>query len=182
MLGWYMKSNYLKRVAIVLVVGTTVLGTSRLLYAVTVNATMVNTVTVNNSCTVSASGFTTTYDPLNANAAANQDVTASISTSCSLSVPAVITLDQGAHAAAGSTDSTPVRRLSSGGTTPVFLNYSLYKDASRSTTWGNTPATGMPLVGTGSTANSSVYARIPFGQNPNTLGTFTDSVVVTVTY
>ncbi len=151
-------------------------------HAATVTATMTNTVTIANSCTVSATGFTTTYDPLNLNATTNQDVSASISTSCTLLMPAVITLGQGAHAASGSTDTTPQRRLSSGGGSPSYLNYSLYQDSGRATTWGNTALTGVAMVGTGSTTNSSVYARIPSGQTPGAIGSFTDSVVVTVTY
>ncbi len=152
------------------------------LQAANVSTTMVNTVTVANSCTVSTTGFTTTYDPLNANASANQDVSASVSTTCSLAAAAVITLSQGANAASGSSDAAPQRRLSNGAATPAYLSYTLYKDSGRSTVWGNTSLTGVPLVGTGAGATTNVYARIPSGQTPGVTGTFTDSVMVTVTY
>ncbi|MFZ6648483.1 spore coat protein U domain-containing protein [Undibacterium sp. TJN25] len=152
------------------------------LHAANVSTTMTNTVTVTNNCTVSTTGFTTIYDPLNTNATANQDVSASVTTSCSLAAPAVITLSQGANAASGSSDASPLRRLSNGAATPAYLSYSLYQDAGRSTTWGNTALTGVPHVGTGSGATTNVYARIPSGQTPGVTGTFTDSVMVTVTY
>ncbi|MFZ6645281.1 spore coat U domain-containing protein [Undibacterium sp. TJN25] len=142
---------------------------------------MTNTVTIANSCTVSTTGFTTTYDPLSLNAATNQDVTATVTTSCTLLIPAVITLGQGSHAASGSTDIVPLRRLANAGNT-AFLNYSLYQDSGRGTTWGNTALTGVAIVGTGASAASTVYARIPSGQSPGAIGSFTDAVLVTVTY
>ncbi|GGC59478.1 Csu type fimbrial protein [Undibacterium terreum] len=173
-----MKAEQLRKITLALAI----FSTCQILNAATVTATMTNTVTISNSCTVSTTGFTTTYDPVSANVSANQDVTATVTTSCTLLAPAIITLGQGAHAAGGSTDITPLRRLSSGGGSPVFLNYSLYQDSGRTTTWGNTALTGVSIVGTGATANNTVYARIPSGQSPGAIGTFTDSVVVTVTY
>jgi spore coat protein U-like protein len=152
-------------------------------FAGTATATMTNTVTVANNCSISTLGFTTTYDPIVANAAANQDVTASVTTTCTVGDSPVITLGQGANAGSGSTDAAPVRRLSSGGGTPVYLNYSLFSDSGRTTTWGNTSGTApVAVTGTGSTAPLTIYARVPSGQTSATAATYTDTVVATVTF
>ncbi|WP_394780022.1 spore coat U domain-containing protein [Undibacterium sp.] len=173
-----MNNKYSKKLALAAAIALCVCHVSN---AATVTATMTNTVNISSSCTVATTGFTTTYDPLNLNASTNQDVTATVTTSCTLLLPAVITLGQGAHAASGSTDIAPLRRLANAGNT-AFLNYALYQETGRSTTWGNTALTGVAVVGTGASASNTVYARIPSGQAPGAVGSFTDSVLVTVTY
>jgi len=150
--------------------------------AATATATMTNTVTISNNCSISTLGFTTTYDPIVANAAANQDVTASVTTTCTIGASPVITLGQGANADTGSTDAVPLRRLSSGGGTPVFLNYSLFSDSGRTVTWGNTAATAPAAVtATGSATPITIYARVPSGQSVKA-ATYIDTVVATVTF
>jgi spore coat protein U-like protein len=150
--------------------------------AATATATMTNTVTISNSCSISTLGFTTTYDPIVANATTNQDVTASVTTTCTIGASPVITLGQGANADTGSTDAIPLRRLSSGGGTPVFLNYSLFSDSGRTVTWGNTVATAPAAVtATGSATPVTIYARVPSGQSVKA-ATYIDTVVATVTF
>ncbi|HWW05177.1 spore coat U domain-containing protein [Collimonas sp.] len=150
--------------------------------ATTATATMTNTVTITNNCSISALGFTTTYDPIVTNATTNQDVTASVTTTCTVGASPEITLGQGANANTGSTDAVPLRRLSSGGGTPVFLNYALYSDSGRSVTWGNTVATAPTAVtATGSATPITIYARVPSGQSVKA-ATYTDTVVATVTF
>ncbi|MFC5474002.1 spore coat U domain-containing protein [Paraherbaspirillum soli] len=152
-------------------------------FAATATANMTNTVTVSDNCSIGTTGFTTTYDPIVTNAASNQDVTASVTTTCTVGASPVITLGQGANANTGSTDAVPLRRLSSGGGTPVYLNYSLFSDSGRSTTWGNTAGTAPSAVtGTGAAAPLTIYARIPSGQTSAKAATYTDTVVATVTF
>lgn len=151
--------------------------------AATQTSTMINTVTITNSCTILAVGFTTTYDPIVANATTNQDVTGTVTTLCTIGASPVITLGQGANSNTGSTDAVPLRRLTSGGGTPTFLNYSLFSDTGRTVTWGNTAATApTAVVATIAPAITTIYARVPFGQTSGKAAVYTDSVIATVTF
>jgi spore coat protein U-like protein len=143
---------------------------------------MTNTVTIASSCTVQTTGFTAAYDPIVTNATAALTATASISTVCTLGSVPVVTLGQGVNAASTSTNAAPVRRLTNGATTPVYLSYGLYQDTGHSTNWGNTSATGVTGAGTGSTVPLTVYASVPAGQTSAPVGTYTDQVIVTVTF
>ncbi|MFJ2986391.1 spore coat protein U domain-containing protein [Collimonas sp. NPDC087041] len=163
-----------------LLIVSTMAGTGSL--AGTATATMTNTVTIAGNCSISTLGFTTTYDPVVVNASANQDVTASVTTTCTVGASPVVTLGQGANANTGSTDAIPLRRLSSGGGAPSYLNYGMFSDSGRTVTWGNTAATAPAAVSANGSATAlTVYARVPSGQTgPAT--TFTDAVVATVTF
>lgn len=63
------------------------------------------------------------------------------------------------------------------------LYYNLYKDASHVTVWGDGTDGSETVSDTGSSSPQShtVYGRIPGGQWPD-LGSYSDSIVVTVTY
>jgi spore coat protein U-like protein len=63
-----------------------------------------------------------------------------------------------------------------------FINYALYRDSARTANWGNTVGTDT-VSGTGTGANQSltVYGRVPAQTTP-VAGTYTDTIVVTVTY
>jgi spore coat protein U-like protein len=76
------------------------------------------------------------------------------------------------------------------GATGNYLNYGLYTDAAYSNAWvATTSATSCTAgvstcslgTGTGSNQNITVYGRIP-PQTAPIVGTFTDTVVVTVTF
>ena len=151
-------------------------------FAATATANMTNTATVSSSCTISATGFTTTYDSVVTNASSHQDITGTLATTCTSGSSATITLGQGTNADTGSADATPLRRLSTGGGTPSYLSYSLYQNATRTTVWGNTLATGLATTGTGAAVSSTVYARITSGQATAKAGAYTDVVVATLTF
>ncbi|AMO99845.1 spore Coat Protein U domain protein [Collimonas arenae] len=153
-------------------------------FAGTATATMTNTVTISNNCSISTTGFTTTYDPVVVNASVNQYTTATVSTTCTVGASPVITLGQGANPGAGSTNSAPVRRLSNGATpTPAYLNYGLFSDTNHTVTWGNTAATAPTAVtATGAATPITIYASIPAGQTSLPAATYTDTVVATVTF
>jgi|ERR1700693_1501962 len=151
-------------------------------FAATAIGSMNNTVIIANNCTISATGFTTTYDPIVTNLSTDQNITATVSTTCTIGAAVTITLGQGANADAGSSDAAPLRRLSNGAGTPTYLSYAFYANSSRSVTWGNTLATGVASIGTGAAVPVTVYARIPMNQSGAKPGTYTDTVVATVTY
>ncbi|PFH12009.1 spore coat protein U-like protein [Collimonas sp. PA-H2] len=146
-------------------------------------ATMTNTVTVANNCSISTLGFTTSYDPIVANATANQTATASVTTTCTTGDNPVITLGQGANANTGSTNAVPLRRLSSGGGTPIYINYGLFSDSGYTVTWGNTAGTSPAAVTANGTPTAiTIYASVPAGQIAAIAATYTDTVVATVTF
>ena len=62
-----------------------------------------------------------------------------------------------------------------------LLNYELYKDAARTTRWGNTDYLGVAGTGTGQPQTLVVYGRVP-PQSVPTAGKYTDTVVITVDY
>ena len=63
------------------------------------------------------------------------------------------------------------------------VTYGLYKDAARSTGWGSSIVSGETVsgTGTGSAQALTVYGRVPPQSTPPP-GTYSDVVVVTVTY
>jgi spore coat protein U-like protein len=112
------------------------------------------------------------YDPIAAHAASALTGTGGLTVTCTDSLPATVTLDQGLYPAAGSTDAAPLRRMSDGA--GHSLSYQLYQDAALSTVWGNTPETGMCASG-----SLTVYGAIPAAQNAP-VGSYADTVVVVV--
>lgn len=136
--------------------------------------------TVNGTCTVS----TTTnlafgaYDPIVANASTPRNGTGVVSVNCTSYLPYTVTLDQGQHPAAGSSDTTPLRQMVSGAN---VLGYTLYQDPARTIIFGNTPGTGVANIGNGAAQSVNVRGRIPAGQQ-KPAGSYADTVVVTVTF
>lgn len=124
------------------------------------------------SCTLSA----TTLDfgaVTNLNQAV--DGVSTITSTCQNTIPYSIALSGGNAAA---TD--PGQRKMTKGTDQV--TYGLYQDASRATPWGDVAGSNVrSLVGTGSSQPTTVYGRIPAQAN-RPPGTYTDTVVVTLTY
>ncbi|TWG94943.1 spore coat protein U-like protein [Mesorhizobium sp. J18] len=79
----------------------------------------------------------------------------------------------------GLTGTSPTdRRMTLGGQAVV---YGLYKDAARSQPWGSSGGQLLSNTGTGATQSVPVYGRVPAQPTPAP-GTYTDTVVVTVTY
>jgi spore coat protein U-like protein len=103
------------------------------------------------------------------------DGTTSLTTTCSASTPYTIGLDGGN---AGASDPTQ-RKMSYGGTQ---ITYGLYQNAARSQPWGNSTGTNTAAgTGTGSGQPITVYGRVPAQTTPAP-GTYSDSIVATLTY
>ncbi len=147
-------------------------------YAATTFDNMIVSANVAMSCTVDAAPLNfNTYDPTSDTA---NDASAVITSTCTHGGSAKITLNQGAAAAAGSTDSVPLRQMHNA-TDSTTLAYSLYQNSDRSTVWGNTADTGVAFTATGGDDTSTVYGRIANGLVAN-VGAYADSVSVTLTY
>jgi spore coat protein U-like protein len=122
-----------------------------------------------------------TYDPLannNGTDGVNLDASVAISTRCTSGTSATITLGEGSNAGNGSTGANPIRRLKNG---TNHIQYQLYTNNERTTTWGNTAGTGLAVTGSGTEGTITIYAQIPRGQSAAP-GQYTDTVQATITY
>ncbi|HEV2000364.1 MAG TPA: spore coat protein U domain-containing protein [Xanthobacteraceae bacterium] len=105
----------------------------------------------------------------------NTDVTGTITPTCSATTPYTISLNGGNSGAANPT----LRKMANGA---VQITYGLYSDSARTLGWGSTVGTNT-VAGTGSGLGQAltVYGRVPVQTTPAP-GTFTDTVIATVTY
>jgi spore coat protein U domain-containing protein, fimbrial subunit CupE1/2/3/6 len=103
------------------------------------------------------------------------DVTGTITPTCSATTPYTIALNGGNS---GAIDPTQ-RKMANGA---VLITYGLYRDSARTLGWGSTAGTNT-VAGTGSGLGQAltVYGRVPVQTTPAP-GTFTDTVIATVTY
>jgi spore coat protein U-like protein len=138
--------------------------------------------TVISNCNISTiSGLTFAA---NAALTSNIDATGAIGVQCTNTTPYSIGLDNGTHASGSQ------RRMYSAAT-GQYISYNLYTDAARTSAWSAstsasscTSGSGTCDLGTGTGATQpavTVYGRVPPQTTP-TIGTYTDTVVVTVTY
>ena len=130
------------------------------------------TATVPSTCTVAANN-------LNFGAAgvlvANTDANTTVSPVCTNGTPYNVGLDGGLS---GATD--PTQRKMKLGAQSVL--YGLYRDSARSLPFGSTIGTNtLAGTGTGLAQSISVYGRIPPQYTPSP-GTYSDTIVVTLTY
>jgi spore coat protein U-like protein len=137
-----------------------------------------STASVSASCTITTQTVAFgNYDPIVTNASTALTATGAVDTTCTNGAAATITLDQGANAGPGSTASAPVRRMANG---TNYLNYGLYTNSSYTTTFDGT--TGVAVTGTGAQVATTVYGSVPAGQNSLPSGSYSDTVVATVTF
>jgi spore coat protein U-like protein len=105
---------------------------------------------------------------------ANIDGTTNMSVACSNTFAYSIGLGNGLNGSSATT-----RKMNLGAS---LVTYALYRDAGRSLNWGSTIGTDtLGGTGTGLTVSVPVYGRVPVQTTPPP-GTYTDTVVVTVTY
>lgn len=135
-------------------------------------ASFTATATVLSSCTVSA----TNLNFGTAGTLASQiDATSTATVQCASGAPYTVGLSAGS----GSGATVSNRKMTLSGTT---ITYSLYSNAARTSVWGTTIGTDTVAgTGTGSPQNLTVYGRVPVQTTPAP-GTYTDTIVVTVTY
>jgi spore coat protein U-like protein len=130
------------------------------------------TATVLSNCLVSATGVNFgSSGPITSNV----DATGTVTVQCTNSTPYTVALNGGN---AGASDPTK-RKMSKSAET---ITYGLYQNSARSQPWGSTSGTNtVGGTGTGSNQALTVYGRVASQTTPSP-GTYTDSVVVTVTY
>jgi spore coat protein U-like protein len=147
-------------------------------------------VQVNGNCTITALPTLdfATYDPLTANASAEQPGTTHIDLKCTRGSHPLISLDKGGNAAGNQRT-----MITGAGGTNNFLNYGLFQAdssgvcASTNTAWGDGTALGAKLdVGVTNVPPSQVISNkicgfIPPGQDANA-GAYTDTVTASVEF
>ena len=146
----------------------------------TASTSLLASYTVNPSCTVSAAALSFgDYDPVGAQRTSPLTAAAAVGYRCiqDPSVTPTFTLDQGQNPAGGSSDNAPLRRMTDG---THFLSYNLYGSTGCVDLWNNT--TGFTSPGTGDPATLTVYGCIPAGQTSVPPGSYSDTVVITVTF
>lgn len=102
------------------------------------------------------------------------DETATINVRCTSDTSYTIGLGMGGGGGAD----PAMRQMRNGVDT---LSYGLYRDGARVMPWGNLPGSMATGTGTGTNNAFTVYGRIHAGQTPS-IGVYTDSVIVTITY
>lgn len=112
----------------------------------------------------------------------NYDATGAVAAKCNYGAAYTLYLGDGNSRLSGS-----YRRMAYGS---YLLPYQLYQDSSYATVWDSTGGTsvtggsgGISSTGTGANQTFTVYGRIPKGLTiPSNVGTYSDTVVVTLTY
>jgi len=120
------------------------------------------------TCSISASNMS--FSSITTGTTSNTDATSSLTVNCSSGTPYEISLGNGNNYSGG-------RRMTNGTTN---INYYLYSDTGRSAQWNTT----LMQSGTGSGSDQSltVYGRIPSGQAVPYVGSYSDTIIATVTY
>lgn len=135
------------------------------------------------ACSASATGIAFgAVDPMSVVAT---DATGSVTVTCG-SFLITLTLGYTVSASAGDSGSYGGRRMSAGA---AQLDYQLYRDALRSSVWGD--GTGGSAAISGSlllsilvpvSATHTIYGRVPGSQPGAAAGSYGDTLTVTVTY
>jgi spore coat protein U-like protein len=99
------------------------------------------------------------------------DSTGNVSVICDGIIPYSISLSPGGG-------SYVSRAMASGGHS---LNYNLYTDSTRASVWGDGTASTATINSSGTTANHTVYGRIPARQNAY-VGIYSDTITITLTF
>jgi spore coat protein U-like protein len=102
---------------------------------------------------------------------ANVDATGQVRVTCTQSTDYSVGLSVGSF--------TPITRRMTKGS--EFVTYGLYQDASRTQQWGDTVGNMPTGTGSGLTQNYTVYGRVAPQTTPS-VGAYTDTLVVTITY
>jgi len=121
------------------------------------------------ACTVSTTSVA--FNPYDVFNTLNNDITGTVTVRCNPSQAYTLSLSKGAGTYAS-------RSLVNG---PFILGYNLYTDAARTTIWGDGTSGTSTVSGNAKNATHTVYARIPARQNAR-MGSYTDTIVVTITY
>ncbi|MFV5441778.1 spore coat U domain-containing protein [Acinetobacter oleivorans] len=148
------------------------------------NVTLTANFVVPSLCQLNSTS-TVDFSNINDISTTSRDYTAqgAVNSTCNFGTPYSIYLGDGNNRISGG-----FRRMTNGNN--EFIPYQLYKDSNYSTVWDTTGGVtnvggsgGVSKTGSGSAQTTTVYGKIPQGTSiASTPGSYSDSVVVTVTY
>jgi spore coat protein U-like protein len=127
------------------------------------------------SCSVDANNLD--FGTLGASVTSAVDAQGSVVVNCTDQTAYTITLSQGLWPGNGPVTGLRAMKQSGGS---GFISYDIFKDSARTEQW--TSASGVSGTGSGANQTIDVFGRIPATQNGLSAGTYSDVVVVTVTY
>jgi spore coat protein U-like protein len=143
-------------------------------YAATDTANLGVSAEVISNCEVSTTPVA--FGNVNVVSGSNVDATGGLSVTCTTGTAWEATADAGL----GTGATLASRKMADGA---ELLNYALYTNAGRTTVWGDGDVTSsFSDTGNGAAQASTIYARIPAGQTSVPVGSYADTVTVTVTY
>ncbi len=132
------------------------------------------------SCTVSATG-TVSVTALtfagSVGGSTNVDATSTITTQVTNGSAYTLTVDDGSNFAGGTSSQ---RDLKDGGTN--YIDYEVYTDSARTSRFGTSGTEDVNLTGTGADQTTTAYGRIPSIAMSTPVGTYTDTLTVTITF
>jgi spore coat protein U-like protein len=109
--------------------------------------------------------------------AANIDQSTTIGVTCTNTTAYNVGLGVGANGA-----SVTARKMLGGASNTEYVNYSLYSDAARTINLGQTIGTDTVTgTGNGAVQTLTIYGRVP-PQTTGSAGSYTDTVLITVTF
>jgi spore coat protein U-like protein len=143
--------------------------------ASTVGGSLATSATVTANCTVSTTPLA--FGNVDSTSASNVDATGGLSITCTNGSAWTASAGVGA----GSGASYASRKMTAGSD---LLNYNIYTSGARTTVWGDGTASTGTIGGTGngSAQSVTVYGRVAGGQNGVPVGSYADTVAVTITY
>ena len=135
------------------------------------------TANVATSCSVSTTAMA--FGTYNSLSAAADDATSTLNVTCTPGTTWAATSGLGT----GTGATFAVRKMTIASTTNT-LNYTLHTDSARTVLWGDGVAPNGSYTGTGNGAvqASTIYGRIAGSQNTAAVGSYADTVVVTLTF
>ncbi len=152
------------------------LAAAPLAFAGTDSDTMIVSITIENSCTIAANdlGFGTQNT-----LAANIDAMTTVEVVCTGAGPLSIEFTAGAGGAA-----TFATRQMTDAVSSDTIDYSLFADAGRTQVLGDGTGGSVVIAGTstGGTDSFDVFGRVFGGQDPKSVGSYSDTVTATVTF
>ena len=141
----------------------------------TASGTLATNATVTANCTVSTSAIA--FGSVDSTSATNVDASGGLSITCTNGSAWTAAAGVGGGSGASFTN----RKMTSGAN---LLNYNIYTSAARTTVWGDGTGSSATIggTGTGSAPAVTVYGRVSGGQTTVPVGSYADTVAVTVSY
>ena len=173
------QSNIKLAIAAGMALGTVALSVPA--YATEGTANLSVSASIGTACTITTTNLAFgAYDAVVANAATALTATGGVTSTCSVGSSSNIKMGQGLNADADSSDSIPLRRMVAGLDATSFLDYSVFSNSGMTDVWEN--ATGVAYTGSGTSQDLVVYGSVPADQTDAVVGSYTDTLVVTINY